>query len=138
MSSHAREWTVGTHHAWLEPPNILWTKVRGHTSLADAVALLEIYRELGAQRPIIVVTDLSEATSVDLTARDHVSWNLRMEWFQASVYIGASLSQRAVASSMTFLHSLRGKASRIQHFVSTPQEAREFIAQERSLHDTRP
>jgi hypothetical protein len=135
---HAREWTIGTHHVWFESPDILWTKVRGHTSLADAVALLEIYRELGSQRPIFVVTDLMEATSVDLTARDHVSWNLRMEWFRASVYIGASLSQRAVANSMTFLHSLAGKPSRAQHFVATPLEARELIAQERSLHDKRP
>jgi hypothetical protein len=134
---HAREWIIGTHRAWLEAPDVLWTKVRGHTSLADAVTLLEIYRELGGQRPIFVVTDLSEATSVDLTARDHVSWNLRMEWFQASIYIGANLSQRAVASSMTFLHSLSGKQSRAQHFVSTPQEARAFIHQERSLHDKR-
>jgi hypothetical protein len=134
---HAREWTIGTHHAWLEAPDVLWTRIRGHTSLADAVTLLEIYRELGAQQPIYVVTDLTEATSVDLTARDHVSWNLRMEWFHASIYIGASLSQRAVASSMTFLHSLSGKQSRAQHFVSTPQEARAFISQERSLSDKR-
>lgn len=133
--SHARDWTIGTHHAWLEPPDVLCTKIRGHTSLADAVALLEIYRELGGQRPIFVVTDLTEATTVDLTARDHVSWNFRMEWFQASIYIGASMAQRAVASSMTFLHSLTGKQSRVQHFVSTWEEARAFIAQERSLQN---
>jgi hypothetical protein len=59
-----------------------------------------------------------------------------MEWFQASLYIGASVSQRAVASSMTFLHSLRGKASRSQHFFDTAQEAREFLSQERSLQNS--
>jgi hypothetical protein len=127
-----REWTIGTHHARFEPPDVLWTSIHGPTSLEDAVSLLELYREVGNQQPFFLVTDLREATSVDLKARDHVSWNLRMEWFRGGIYIGAGLLQRAVASSMTFLHSLTGKESRPQHFVSTEEEARSLIAQERS------
>ncbi|HEX8435159.1 hypothetical protein [Archangium sp.] len=127
-----REWTIGTHSARFEPPDVLWMKIRGATSLQDAVSVLELYREVGGQRPFFLVTDLREATSVDLKARDHVSWNLRMEWFRGGIYIGAGVLQRAVASSMTFLHSLTGKESRPQHFVSTEEEARSLIALERA------
>lgn len=133
-----RDWTIGTHHAWLESPDELWLKVRGDTSLQDAITLLEIYRALGSQRPLFLVTDLTEATSVDLKARDHISWNGRPEWFRSAIYIGAGLMQRAVASSMTFLHSLTGHAAMAQHFVTTEDEARALLAQERSLLDRFP
>lgn len=132
---HQREWNFGTHHVWLEPPDVLWTKIKGETTHQDAVTLLEIYRELGSKRPIFVVTDLSESTSVDLKARDHVAWNLRMKWFRGAVYIGAGLVQRAVASSMSFLQSLTGKQAPATAFVSTEEEARAFIARERALQD---
>ena len=130
-----REWSFGTHRAWFEPPDVLWMKIRGPTSLQDAILILEIYREVGGHQPVFLVTDLTEATTVDLEARDHVSWNFRMEWFRAAIYIGAGLMQRAVASSMTFLHSLTGKAAHPQHFVSTENEARTLLAEERSLLD---
>lgn len=130
-----REWSFGTHRAWFEPPDVLWMKIRGDTSLEDAVAILELYREVGRQRRFFLVTDLSEATSVDLKARDHVSWNFQTQWFHGAIYIGAGLMQRAVATSMSFFHSLTGQATRPQHFVSTENEARALIAEERSLLD---
>lgn len=133
--AHPREWHFGTHHAWFEPPDILWTKITGETTHQDAVTLLELYRELGSQHPIFVVTDLTEATSVDLKARDHVAWNLRVRWFRGAIYINAGLVQRAVASSMSFLHSLTGKQAPTPAFVSTQEEARAFIARERALQD---
>ncbi len=126
------EWNVGTHHTRFEPPDVLWTKIRGTTSIEDAISLLEIYREVGSQQPVFVVTDLSEATTVDLKARDHISWNIHMGWFHGAIYIGAGMVQRAVASSMTFLHSLTGNEAIPQHFVSTEEEARALIVQERS------
>ncbi|HYO52191.1 hypothetical protein [Archangium sp.] len=133
-----REWSIGTHHAWFESPDVLWMKIRGATSLEDAIAILEVYREAGSQHPVFLVTDLSEATSVDLKARDHISWNVRLEWFRGVIYIGAGLMQRAVASSMTFLHSVTGRPAIVQHFVSTENEARALIAKERSLLDNSP
>jgi hypothetical protein len=133
--AHEREWHFGTHHAWFESPDVLWTKIKGETTHQDGVVLLELYRELGSQRPIFVVTDLTEATSVDMRARDHVSWNLRITWFRGAAYIGAGLVQRAVASSMSFLHSLTGKQTPTLAFVSTEAEARAFIAQERASQD---
>jgi hypothetical protein len=130
-----REWSFGTHRAWFEPPDVLWMKIRGATTLEDAIAILELYREVGSHQPFFLVTDLSEATSIDLKARDHVSWNFRTEWFHCAIYIGAGLMQRAVANSMSFFHSLTGKATLPQHFVSTENEARALIAEERSLLD---
>ncbi|MFY0528171.1 hypothetical protein ACN28I_35115 [Archangium gephyra] len=90
---------------------------------------------MGRQRRFFLVTDLSEATSIDLKARDHVSWNFQTEWFHGAIYIGAGLMQRAVATSMSFFHSLMGQATRPQHFVSTENEARALIDEERSLMD---
>ncbi|REG29620.1 hypothetical protein ATI61_107316 [Archangium gephyra] len=130
-----REWSFGTHRAWFEPPDVLWMKIRGETSLQDAITILEVYREVGNQQRFFLVTDLSEATSVDLKARDHVSWNFHTEWFHGAIYIGAGLMQRAVATSMSFFHSLTGQATRPQHFVSTENDARALIAEERSLLD---
>ncbi|MCY1082296.1 hypothetical protein [Archangium lansingense] len=129
------EWTFGTHQAWLESPDVLWMKIRGATTLEDGVAILEIYREVGSHQRFYLVTDLSEATTIDLKARDHVSWNSHTEWFHGAIYIGAGLVQRAVANSMSFFHSLTGKATLPQHFVSTENEARALIADERSLLD---
>jgi hypothetical protein len=130
-----REWSFGTHRAWFEPPDVLWMKIRGDTSIQDAVSILEIYREVGSQQRFFLVTDLSEATSVDLEARDHISWNFRADWFHAAIYVGAGVMQRAVATSMSFFHSLTGQQTRPQHFVPTENDARALIAEERSLLD---
>jgi hypothetical protein len=133
--SQPHEWNFGTHRAWFEPPDVLWMKIRGETSLEDAITILELYREVGSHQRFFLVTDLSEATSVDLKARDHVSWNFQTEWFHGAIYIGAGLMQRAVATSMSFFHSLTGQATRPQHFVPTENDARALLAEERSLLD---
>lgn len=130
------EWKIGTHTAWFEPPDALWLKVRGITTQEDAIALLEVYREVGGQQPVFLITDLTEATFVDMKARDHIAWNTRVEWLRGSIYIGGGLMQKAVANSMTFLHSITGSASVSLHFVSTEREARALLDKERSLRGT--
>ncbi|OJT16980.1 hypothetical protein BO221_47020 [Archangium sp. Cb G35] len=133
--SQPHEWSFGTHRAWFEPPDVLWMEIHGETSLEDAITILEVYREVGSQQRFFLVTDLTDATTVDLKARDHVSWNFHADWFHSATYIGAGLMQRAVATSMSFFHSLTGQQTRPQHFVPTENDARALIAEERSLLD---
>jgi hypothetical protein len=132
-----REWKFGTHSAHFEEPDILWVRIQGETSLQDAISLTQLYGELGSQQPIFVVTDLTEATTIEAEARNHVSQNTNPSWFLGSVYIGAGFVQKAVAKSLAFVHAMTGKLTFDMHFVSTEQEARELIARERAQRNTR-
>jgi hypothetical protein len=127
-----REWKFGMHQARFEQPETLWVTIQGDTSLKDATALSELYRELGSQQPFYVVTDLREATTVDAEAREHVSRNINPAWFLGSIYIGAGFIQKAVAKSLSLMHYLTGRLTFELHFVSTEEEAREFLARERN------
>ncbi|HYO52190.1 hypothetical protein [Archangium sp.] len=132
-----REWKFGTHSAHFEQPDILWVKIEGETTLRDAISLSELYGELGNQSPFFVVTNLTEATSVETEAREHVSKNLNPTWFLGSIYIGAGFVQKAVAKSLAFVHAMTGKLTFDMHFVATEQEARELIARERAQRSTK-
>ena len=136
MTIH-REWKFGTHTAHFEQPDILWVKIQGETSLQDAIALSELYTELGSKNPFFVVTDLTEATTVETEAREHVSKSINPSWFLGSVYIGAGFVQKAVAKSLAFVHAMTGKLSFDMHFVANEQEARELIERERARRNTR-
>jgi hypothetical protein len=136
MTIH-REWKFGTHTAHFEQPDILWVRIHGETTLKDAISLSELYAELGSKNPFFVVTDLTDATSVETEAREHVSKNINPTWFLGSVYIGAGFVQKAVAKSLAFVHAMTGKLTFDMHFVATEQEARELIARERIQRSTR-
>lgn len=132
-----REWKFGTHSAHFEEPDILWVRIQGETLLQDAISLTQLYGEMGAQKPYFVVTDLTDATTVEAEARNHVSQNSNPSWFLGSVYIGAGFVQKAVAKSLSFVHAMTGKLTFDMHFVATAQEARELIDRERARRNTR-
>ncbi|MFY0571787.1 hypothetical protein ACN28E_49270 [Archangium lansingense] len=132
-----REWKFGTHSAHFEQPDILWVSIQGETTLQDAIALLELYKELGSQNPFYVVTDLTEATSFEAEAREHTTKSINPSWFLGSVYIGAGFVQKALAKSLAFVHAMTGRLTFDMHFVSKEQEARELIARERVQRSTR-
>jgi hypothetical protein len=132
-----REWKFGKHSAHFEQPDILWVSIEGETSLQDAISLSELYAELGSKSPFFVVTDLTQATSVETEAREHVSKSINPSWFLGSVYIGAGFVQKAVAKSLAFVHAMTGKLTFDMHFVATEPEARELIARERTQRSTK-
>jgi hypothetical protein len=131
------EWKFGTHKAHFEQPDILWVSIQGETTLQDAISLTELYGEVGSKSPFFVVTDLTEAASVESEAREHVSKSINPSWFLGSIYIGAGFVQKAVAKSLAFVHALTGKLTFDMHFVATEPEARELIARERVQRNTR-
>ena len=136
MTIH-REWKFGAHTAHFEQPDILWVRIQGETTLQDAISLSELYAEQGNKNPFFVVTDLTEATTVETEAREHVTKSINPSWFLGSVYIGAGFVHKALAKSLAFVHAMTGRLTFDMHFVSTDQEARELIARERIQRSTR-
>lgn len=134
--SESREWKVGGTTVRFEPPDLVWVHTRGSASLEDAVRLVDVYRELGEQQPILIVSDLSEATTLDLEGGRYLSEHVQPEWIQGTIYIGARLLHRAVAKGIALAAHLAGRAeasalTRV-HFVSSEAQARDLITRMRS------
>jgi len=134
--SEPREWKVGGTTVRFEPPELVWVHTRGRASLEDAIQLVEIYRELGQQRPVLIVGDLSEATTLDLEGGRYLSEHVQPEWILGTIYIGARLLHRAVSKGIALAAHLAGRAeasalTRVQ-FVASEAQARELVARTRA------
>jgi hypothetical protein len=136
--SEQREWKVGDTTLRFEPPDLVWVHTRGQASLDDAVRMVSIYRELGEQRPILIVADLSQATTLDREGGRYLSEHAQPEWIQGCIYIGARLLHRAISKGIALAAHLSGRAeasalTRV-HFVSSEAQARDLIPQLRAKH----
>ncbi|HEX8440770.1 hypothetical protein [Archangium sp.] len=131
-----REWTVGDTTLRFEPPDVVWVRTRGRASLEDAIQMVEIYRELGEQRPLLIVGDLSEATTLELEGGRYLSEHVQPAWIQATIYIGARLLHKAVSKGIALAAHLTGRtdASALTkvHFVSSEAQARDLISRLRA------
>jgi hypothetical protein len=134
--SEQREWKVGNTTLRFEPPDIVWVNTRGRASLEDAVRMVAIYRELGEQRPLVIVADLSEATTLDPEGGRYLSEHAQPEWIQGCIYIGARLLHRAISKGIALAAHLSGRAEASAltkvHFVSSEAQARDLIPQLRT------
>ncbi|HEX8822075.1 MAG TPA: hypothetical protein VF794_19265 [Archangium sp.] len=134
--SEQREWKVGDTTVRFEPPELVWVHTRGRATLEDAVRLVDIYRELGQQQPFLIVSDLSEATTLELEGGRYLSEHVQPEWILGCVYIGARLLHRAVSKGIALAAHLTGRteASALAkvHFVSSEAQAHELIARLRA------
>src|SRR5688572_13323859 len=108
--SNPREWKVGDTTVRFEPPELVWVHTRGQATLDDAIQLVEIYRELGQQRRILILADLSEATTLDREGGGYLSKHVRPEWILGTIYIRARLLHRAVAKGIALAAHLAGRA----------------------------
>jgi hypothetical protein len=136
IMSEQREWKVGDTTVRFEPPELVWVHTRGRATLEDAVRLVDIYRELGQQQPFLIVSDLSEATTLELEGGRYLSEHVQPEWILGCVYIGARLLHRAVSKGIALAAHLTGRteASALAkvHFVSSEAQAHELIARLRA------
>ncbi|WP_375768875.1 hypothetical protein NR798_45560 [Archangium gephyra] len=134
--SEPREWKVGSTTVRFEPPELVWVHTRGRASLEDAIQLVEIYRELGQQRPLLIVGDLSEATTLDVQGGRYLSQHIQPEWILGTIYIGARLLHRAVSKGIALAAHLAGRtdASALAkvHFVASQAQALELVARVRA------
>ncbi|HZI02697.1 MAG TPA: hypothetical protein VEZ71_01680 [Archangium sp.] len=127
-----REWKVGDTTVRFEPPDLVWVHTRGKATFEDAPRLVDIYRELGQRHPLLIVADLSQATTLDLEGGRYISEHVRPEWIQGCIYIGARLLHRAISKGIALAVHLAGRADESAltkvHFVSNEMEARALIA----------
>ena len=134
--SEQREWKVGDTTVRFEPPELVWVHTRGRATLEDAVRLVDIYRELGQQQPFLIVSDLSEATTLELEGGRYLSEHVQPEWIQATIYIGARLLHKAISKGIALAAHLTGRteASALAkvHFVSSETQARDLISRLRA------
>lgn len=129
--SEQRMWTVGDTSVRFEAPDLVWVKTAGRATLEDAKGLLDIYRELGEQQPILIVADMSAATTLDKEGGRYLSEHFRPEWIQGSIYIKARLLHRAISKGIALAAYLTGRtdenALHKVHFVDSEAQARDLI-----------
>ncbi|WNG49871.1 hypothetical protein F0U60_41455 [Archangium minus] len=86
---------------------------------------------VGQQQPILIVADLSEATTLELEGGRYLSEHIQPEWILGTIYIGARLLHRAVSKGIALAMHLTGRtdASALTkvHFVASEAQARELI-----------
>lgn len=131
MTEQKREWSIGKHRVWLEPPDVLVVKYDGDVRLADAQRVIDIFREVGSQAPFHAVIHFGEAT-LEKDARAHMMQEARAEWFKGVVGVGGSMVQRAVSKTMMVALYITGKWPVESDFVETEEQARAAITRQRS------
>jgi hypothetical protein len=129
---------VGNHIFRFEPPDIFWAKFRGPIMLEDAVRAVRIYQEMSDVRPFIFVGEMKELGRLDPEAGRYLGENLPSLWILGNIYIGTRLLHRALAKGIALASLLTAnrdeRAMEKIHFVSTPEQAHEVIAQLRARH----
>jgi hypothetical protein len=131
-----REWTIGAHRAHFEEPDLLVVKYNGKFTLPEARLVVELYREVGLQRPFFLLADIQGA-EIESDARKHVVDRLQPEWFLGIVYAGASPVMRAVGKAMAVALYFTGKWKTEFQFTATPEEGRALIARMREKQQPR-
>jgi MFS superfamily sulfate permease-like transporter len=126
-----REWKVGDTTVRFEPPDLVWVRTQGQATFEDAPRMVDIYRELGQQRPLLIVADLSQATTLDMEGGRYISEHVRPEWIQGCIYIGARLLHKAISKGIALAAHLTGRTDESAltkvHFVANEAEARALI-----------
>jgi hypothetical protein len=132
-----KEWTFGTHSARWEEPDLLRVTWRGPTRVQDVDSVLAILREVAAERPIFVISDVSGST-IDKAAREHMSQNLRAEWFHGLIYVGADALQRAITKAIVIALYFTGKWRVDVEFADTEQDALRIVSRIRRARGVKP
>ncbi|HYI00259.1 hypothetical protein [Hyalangium sp.] len=121
------EWTFGTHSARWEEPDLLRLTWRGPTRVEDVDSLVSIVRTVAAERPIFVISDVTEST-IDKAARERLSQSLHAQWFHGLIYVGADALQRAITKAIVIALYLTGKWRVDIEFADTEQEALRIVS----------
>lgn len=131
MAEQKREWTIGTHRVWLEPPDVLVVKYDGDVQLADAQRVIDIFREVGSQTPFHALVHFGEA-KLHKDARDYMAQQAHAEWFKGIVGVGGNMVQRAISKTMMVALYITGKWNVESDFVETEEQARAALTRQRA------
>jgi hypothetical protein len=142
MTPGPREWTIGTNTFRFEPPDLLWVKLQGECSREEAVQIVKLYRELAADQPYFVLSDMQASMGMDPEAKRYMSENIASGWFLGVILFNTRLLHRALAKGVVLAAALTRAPddpprTRIQ-FVSTREKALELLAQWRAQADGGP
>jgi hypothetical protein len=122
-----KEWTFGTHSARWEEPDLLRLTWKGPTRVEDVDKVLAILAEVAAERPIFVISDVSQST-IDKAARERFSQSLKAQWFHGLVYVGADALQRAITKAIVIALYLTGKWRVDIEFADSEEEAQGIVS----------
>ncbi len=125
-----REWAFGPCRVYFEEPDLLVVHP-GHTSLEVARFLVDLYRELGIQRPLFLLVRIG-GLPLTMEARGYFRQHLRSEWFRSVFFIGAGIMDRAMGKALyaggIFIRAWKADI----YYVDTEEEARARVIQLRA------
>jgi hypothetical protein len=132
-----KEWTFGTHHARRESADLLRFTYQGPTRVEDVDNALAICREMAAEGPIFVISDVSQSF-IEKESRERFSQRLRPEWFHGLVYVGADTLQRAIIKAIVVALYLAGDSPVDVEFAETEEEALQIVSRLRWARRLKP
>lgn len=127
----AEEWTFNTHEARFEPPDTVWITFRGRTELEDVRWAADLFRQLAANGPIFIASDVRDST-LTTEARDFIAREGMPELVRAALYIGSPFPQKAMGKAINLTAILMGKPTVEMVFVDDADQAREWIEKARA------
>jgi len=128
-----RQWAFGVCRARFEEPDLLLLHYGGLTGLEDARRTIELYREVGTERPFFALIDIARA-SLTPEAWDCLAREGRPEWFRGIIFIRAGVVQKAVTKALGLALQAVGKWTLSFHFVDTEEAARALADTLRAPH----
>ncbi|NBD10397.1 MULTISPECIES: hypothetical protein [Corallococcus] len=129
--ANLREWEFGTHRAYFEAPDLLVMKFNGPSKLEDSKKVLEICKEVSADGPVYLISDVSNS-NIEKDSRELLVSQAKAEWFRGHVYLGTGPLQRAGAKALMLALYFTGKWTVDVDFADSERDARELIAKKRA------
>jgi len=131
-----REWVFGACRVVLEEPDVLLVNP-GPTSLEVARFLVDLYRELGSQRPLFLIV-MIKGHPLTMEARGYFRQHIHTEWFRSVIFIGAGIMERALGKALyaggVFIRAWKADI----YYVHTEEEARVRLSQLRAKQEAQP
>jgi len=126
---------IGRHATYFEQPDVIFMRLAGPVSEAEATEINVFHRAWGEQYPrVFYLLDLSELESIDPEGRKEASRTVRMLPLAGVAAYGAPIKARVLAK-LVFTAMNLFKASSADRFpiefVDTEDEARAWIEERR-------
>lgn len=124
--------SIGPHLAWVEPPDILHTRIDGDITQDHVKELLDALTTFPQSRGIYILRDARGGGIPTREAREALVKGLPLDQIAAVISYGASFQARTLLTMLN--HAMRVLRPRAPRFVfaETEAEARTFIAADRA------
>ena len=137
----SHEPNIGNQTTFLEPPDIIFLKLRGAVTWEEGSEINRRQREWGtSMERIFFLIDLAELDRIDAEVRKDATKTLASIPLRGMVGYSAPIKARVIAKLIfTALNLFSNKADRIPlHFTDTEAEARSWIEERRRELDAAP